>query len=185
MFFDLHYDALPWEPVAQKGVYTSLHLLTGQERVWGKTSGTWALEWVLSVLTREGTPNQPTRVQILLMATSEAIQKGTFYVTICLTLPQPVGGVLGPDMVYTVTLPECRVWIMHPRIKPPMLLVPPTSSIFDPTLDPNFEFEWQSVPLHTHSNAIMKRDQKVVCMGLRLSWHTLTHTLWINYISGW
>ena len=58
------------------------------------------------MLTREGTPNQPTRVQVLLMATSEAIQKGTFYVTICQTLPQPVGGVLGPDMVYTVTLSD-------------------------------------------------------------------------------
>ena len=44
------------------------------------------------MLTREGTPNQPTRVQVLLMATSEAIQKGTLYVTICQTLPQPVGG---------------------------------------------------------------------------------------------
>lgn len=126
---------------------------------------------------RNTKPANPTRIQVLLMATSEAIQKGTFYVTICQTLPQSVGGVLGPDMVYTVTLPECRVWIMHPRIKPPMLLVPPTSSIFDPTLDPNFEFEWQNVPLHTHSNAIMKRDQKVVCMGLRVSWHTLTHTM--------
>ena len=67
---------------------------------------------------------------------------------LCQTLPQPVGGVLGPDMVYTVTLLDVsstRVWIMCPRIKP-HLLVPPTLNIFDPTLDPNFEFEW---PTHT------------------------------------
>ena len=55
---------------------------------------------------RNTKPANPTRIQVLLMATSEAIQKGTLYVTICQTLPQSVGGVLGPDMVYTVTLSD-------------------------------------------------------------------------------
>ena len=76
---------------------------------------------LVSVLARKGTPHQPTRVQVLLMATTKASQKDTFYVIICQTLPQPVGGVLGPDMVYTVTLLDVsstRVWIMRPRIKP-------------------------------------------------------------------